>query len=77
MEQKFTLQKIKLGEKHRTVRDLNTVVESLLHQNFCLANTIKQLVKEWPTLATVDLDTIDAALSKYGISLETKDSTST
>jgi hypothetical protein len=72
MEQQFTMKKLKMGEKNRTAKDLNTVVESLIHQNFCLSNTIKELIKQWPIQVPVDPSIIKEALSKSGISSEIK-----
>lgn len=48
--------------------DLITLIEALQHQNFCLTNTVSNLVKQWPALMTLDLGTTDEDLSKSGIS---------
>jgi hypothetical protein len=57
MEQQFKLRRIKDLLPQAKREDLHTLIESLQHQNFCLANTVSNLVKQWPTLITVDLDT--------------------
>jgi hypothetical protein len=53
MEQQFKLRRIKDLLPQAKREDLYTLIESLQHQNFCLANTVSNLVKEWPTLMTV------------------------
>jgi hypothetical protein len=56
MEQQFKLRRIKDLLPQAKREDLYTLIESLQHQNFCLSNTVSNLVKQWPTLMTVDLD---------------------
>jgi len=55
------------------IEDLKVLYLALTKQNYALTNSIKQLLKEWPTRPT----TIAEGMLKYGISLETNDSTST
>jgi len=59
MEQQFKLRRIKDLIPEAKREDLYTLIESLQHQNFCLANTVSNLVKEWPTLMKLDLDTTE------------------
>ena len=49
--------------------DLCTIIDALQHQNFCLCNTVSNLIKQWPnTPHTTHVDPL-----KSGISSETKD----
>ena len=71
LEQEFNLKQIEANVNHPSVRveDLRTLFLALTKQNYCLTNSIRNLLKEWPTA----LSTTDVGMSKYGISLETKD----
>jgi len=71
LEQEFSLKHIEEMLKHDGVRieDLKTLYLALTKQNFCLTNSIRNLLKEWPSAQA----TTDVGMSKYGISLETKD----
>ena len=73
MEQEFQLRRLKDLLPKAEKDDIITVLMALQRQNFALTNTVKQLLKEWPTRPT----TIAEGMLKYGISLETNDSTST
>jgi hypothetical protein len=73
MEQQFKLRRIKDLLPQAKREDLHTFIESLQHQNFCLANTVSNLVKQWPTLITVDLDTTNEDQFRSGTSSVTKD----
>ena len=73
MEQQFKLRRIKDLLPQARREDLYTLIESLQHQNFCLSNTVSNLVKEWPTLMKLDLDITSEGQSRSGISSETKD----
>ena len=73
LEQEFSLKHIEEMLKKDGVRleDLKTLYLALTKQNFCLTNSIKNLLKQWPTAQAQA--TTDVGMSKYGISLETKD----
>ena len=75
LEQEFRLKQIQeaIDQPHVRVEDIKTLYIALTRQNYALTNSIKQLLKEWPTRPT----TIAEGMLKYGISLETNDSTST
>ena len=51
------------------VEALKTLFIALQHQNFVMANSIKNLLKEWPK----DHPITSEDLSMFGILLETKD----
>jgi|TARA_Y100000996_G_scaffold412158_1_gene397640 hypothetical protein len=52
------------------IEDLKTLYLALTRQNYALTNSIKQLLKEWPTTSQA---TTAGGMLKYGISLETND----
>ena len=52
-------------------KDIITVFLALQKQNFVLANSMINLVKQWPT--PTDLNITDEELPMFGILLETKD----
>jgi hypothetical protein len=54
MEQQFKLRRITDLIREAKREDLYTLIESLQHQNFCLCNTVSNLVKEWPAMISVD-----------------------
>ena len=53
--------------------DIITVFLALQRQNFVLSISLTNLVKKWPTPTQLDPTTIDAVLSRFGTSSETKD----
>ena len=48
MEQQFKLRQIEDLIKEADKKDIITVYLALQKQNFCLANTVTNLVKKWP-----------------------------
>jgi|TARA_B100000085_G_scaffold236739_1_gene225496 hypothetical protein len=48
MEQQFKLRQIEDLMKEANKEDIITVYLALQKQNFCLANTVTNLVKKWP-----------------------------
>ena len=56
-----------------TKEDIITIFMALQRQNFALTNTVKQLLKEWPT----PQNTTAADPSKYGTLFVIKDSPTT
>ena len=48
MEQQFKLRQIEDLMKEADKKDIITVYLALQKQNFCLANTVTNLVKKWP-----------------------------
>ena len=48
MEQQFKLRQIEDLLKEADKKDIITVYLALQKQNFCLANTVTNLVKKWP-----------------------------
>ena len=69
MEQSFQLRRLQDLLPKAEKDDIITVLMALQRQNFALTNTIKQLLKEWPTRQT----TTDAEPSKYGTLFVIKD----
>ena len=53
-------------------KDVITVFLALQRQNFVLANSVLNLVKQWPTHPPTDQTTINEDLSMFGILLENK-----
>ena len=51
------------------MKDFATLFIALQHQNFVMANSIKNLLKKWPK----DPPIINEDLTMFGILLETKD----
>ena len=49
MEQQFKLRQIEDLLKDADKKDIITVYLALQKQNFCLANTVTNLVKKWPS----------------------------
>ena len=62
MEQDFQLRRLEDLLPKANKEDIITIFLALQRQNFALTNTVKQLLKEWPTTPT----TTDAEPSKYG-----------
>ena len=49
MEQEFKLRRMDDLLPAADKADIITLLMALQHQNFCLCNTVSNLVKEWPT----------------------------
>jgi len=71
MDQDLKLRQLelKLESGDVNMKDFATIFIALQHQNFVMANSIKNLLEKWPK----DHPTINADLSMFGILLETKD----
>lgn len=69
MEQSFHLRRLEDMLPQADKDDIITIFMALQRQNYALTNTIKQLLKEWPTPQTIT----DAAPSKYGTLFVIKD----
>jgi hypothetical protein len=74
MEQEFALRRMTDLLPQAEKEDIITVFLALQKQNFCLSNTIKNLLKEWPNS---NPHTTSEEGLKFGISFEIKDSPST
>ena len=70
MEQSFQLRRLQDLLPKAEKEDIITVLLALQRQNFALTNTVKQLLKEWPTRQT----TTEGEPSKYGTLFVIKDS---
>ena len=75
MEQQFKLKQIEDALRHPNTQkeDIITVFMALQHQNFVLANSVSNLVKNWPTVTSQDPPTTNAETFKFGTSYETSD----
>ena len=62
MEQEFALKRLTDLLPKAEKDDIITILLALQRQNYALTNTVKQLLKEWPT----PQNTTDAEPSKYG-----------
>ena len=62
MEQEFALKRLTDLLPKAEKDDIITILLALQRQNYALTNTVKQLLKEWPTPQTIT----DADPSKYG-----------
>jgi len=62
MEQDFQLRRLEDLLPKANKEDIITIFMALQRQNFALTNTVKQLLKEWPT----PQNTTAAEPSKYG-----------
>jgi hypothetical protein len=71
MEQQFKLRRLQDLLPEARKEDIITIFMSLQHQNFVLANTVSNLVKQWP-LPKVQLTT-SVEEFRSGISSEIKD----
>ena len=60
---------LKLESGDVNMKDFATLFIALQHQNFVMANCLKNLLEKWPK----DPPTINEELSMFGILLETKD----
>ena len=69
MEQEFQLRRLQDLLPNAQKEDIITVFMALQRQNFALTNTIKQLLKEWPTRQ----NTTEGEPSKYGTLFVIKD----
>jgi len=71
MDQDLKLRQLelKINSGDVDMKDFATLFIALQHQNFVMANSIKNLLKKWPK----DQPTINEELSMFGILLETKD----
>jgi len=49
MEQEFKLRRMDDLLPNADKADIITLLMALQHQNFCLCNTVSNLVKQWPT----------------------------
>ena len=49
VEQQFKMRRLQDLLPDARKEDIITVLLSLQHQNFCLTNTVSNLVKKWPT----------------------------
>ena len=74
MEQDFSLARIEKLLPEASKEDIITVFLALQRQVYCLGNTVKNLVKNWPTSTdTESPPTTSEVISLFGISFETKD----
>jgi hypothetical protein len=75
MEQQFKMRQIEdaLNSSKGEVDSIITLFLALQRQCFVLGNSLSNLVKHWPTPTQLDQSIIEEALSKFGISSETKD----
>ena len=71
MDQDLKLRQLelKLNSGDVDMKDFTTVFIALQHQNFVMANSLKNLLAQWPRVQP----TINEDLSMFGILLETKD----
>lgn len=69
LEQQFKLRRLDDLLPKADKADLITVLQALQHQNFVLANTVSNLIKEWPIHPPITPE----AASNAGTSSETKD----
>jgi hypothetical protein len=72
MEQDFQFRKIQDLLPEASKEDLITVFLALQKQNYCLSNTIKKLLAEWPIHPTHPTITPEE-ISKFGTLFEIKD----
>jgi hypothetical protein len=52
MEQSFKMRRMRDLLPNADKEDLITLLDALQHQNFCLCNTVSNLVKNWPAHPT-------------------------
>ena len=71
LEQDLKLRQLelKLNSGDYDIKDFTTIFVALQHQNFVMANSLKNLLAKWPK----DRYTTNEDLSMFGILLETKD----
>ena len=70
MEQEFKLRRMDDLLPEADKADIITLLMALQHQNFCLCNTVSNLVKQWPTSHP---PTTQEVPWKLGTLYETKD----
>ena len=68
MEQEFSLRRLEDLLNKANKDDIITVFMALQKQNYCLTNTIRNLLKEWSNRNTTNEET-----SRFGILFEIKD----
>ena len=75
MEQQFKMKQIEnaLRNPESGKEEIIIVFLALQRQNFCLANSLSNLVKKWPTALRTDPRITSAEGSMFGTSSETKD----
>ena len=73
MEQEFNYRRIADLLPEAQKEDIITIFMALQKQNYCLSNTIKKLLAEWPIHPT----TTPEETSRFGILFEIKDFPST
>ena len=76
MEQEFNYRRLADLLPEASKDDIITIFMALQKQNYCLSNTIKKLLAEWPIHPTHPTTT-QGEISKFGILLEIKDFPST
>jgi hypothetical protein len=76
MEQEFNYRRLADLLPDATKEDIITIFMALQKQNYCLSNTIKKLLAEWPIHPTHPTTTPEE-ISKFGTLFEIKDSPST
>ena len=76
MEQEFSYRRIADLLPEAQKEDIITIFMALQKQNYCLSNTIKKLLAEWPIHPTRQTTTPEE-ISKFGILFEIKDFPST
>ena len=69
MEQEFQYRRITDLLPQAQKDDIITIYLALQKQNYCLSNTIKKLLSEWP----IHPSTTHEEVSKFGILFEIKD----
>ena len=76
MEQEFNYRRLADLLPEASKDDIITIFMALQKQNYCLSNTIKKLLSEWPIHPTRQTITPEET-SKFGILFEIKDFPST
>ena len=75
MEQQFKMKQIEDAlrnpESHK--EDIITIFLALQRQNFCLSNSLSNLVKKWPTPTSQAPATTNEEVLTFGTSSEIKD----
>ena len=69
MEQEFSYRRIADLLPEARKEDIITIFMALQKQNYCLSNTIKKLLSEWP----IHPSTTHEEVSKFGILFEIRD----
>ena len=76
MEQEFNYRRLADLLPEASKDDIITIFMALQKQNYCLSNTIKKLLAEWP-IHPIHPTTTKEETSKFGILFEIKDFPST